>query len=312
MTYNTKNTTLVFVFASILMLMPFGSGNVFGEEMDASLNGSCGFTTSDAGGIDFGSFDSTDDAATVGEVDAEFPALNGTTSSARVSVSVGDWYGTGTRATGSITLDDAHDSFTYSAGLIVIDVPASQVTVGSYTYIATDTVTSGSAFYIGGTDAQDASELASLIRSTDSENFNVSTGGTDTVSVEYITRGTPGNSIVLSENSEGTTIITADASGDTTSNLLSGAVDTPQIIMNGDITKFTWDITGAQDTSYNNKTAIDTVDVSQEVLGGTDPSSSLFLAIMIDPSSATFTNLPYDGALTQEITITVESACDGT
>ncbi len=294
---NKQNTIAVFAFAALLMAMPLATGNVYGEEMDANLNASCGFSTANAENINFGSFSSTDVAATVGEEDAVFGAIAGSTASARVSVTVGDWYGTGTRATGTITLSSVSATDT--------------VTVGTNTYTAVAGSASTLQFSIDGTDAADATALASIIRSTDSSNFNVSTGGSSTVDVQYIPRGTAGNSVVLSETGDG--MVTKDSTS-AIATALSGASDTVQKIMAGDTTKFTWSSTATQDTTYANKVAVTTVSTAQEILGGTDPNGSLYLAIMIDPSSATFetANLPYDGALTQLITITVESACDGT
>jgi len=294
MTYKTN--TVVFAFAAMLMVMPLANSNAFGEEIDASLDADCGFTVTSAENINFGSFGAADNALAVGEEDAVFPSVLGTTASAIVSLSVADWFGTGTRATGTIELTGA-------------TVSTDTVTVGSNTYLPVASTTSGLNFDNRGDDIADAKELAIAIRAQDS-NFNVSTSGTSTVSVEYKTRGTGGNTIELSE--VGTNIVTKDSGDVTTTNVVNGASSTPQKIMDGDTTKFTWDKTAAQNTSYLNKVGVITVGTPQEVMGSTVPGGNVHLAIMIDPASATFSNLPYDGPLTQAITITVNSACNGT
>lgn len=291
MTYNNKNTSIVFAFAFLLMVMPFATGNAFAAEMDANINSLCGFTTTSAESINFGAFDPSQDAATVGEEDAEFPAVSGATASARVQVTFEDWFGTGTRATGSVTLVNVVDTET--------------ITVGTNAYTATTGASSGTSFNINGDDAADALELANQIRTTDAATFAVSTASTNTVTINAVTRGTAGNSLVLEETAGDVGTLLSGAT-------LAGANDTPILIMDGETTKFTWSSSAAQSTTYAAKSAITTLGVSQEVLGGTDPAGSVHLALMIDPASAVFSNLPYDGAITQTITITVESACDGT
>lgn len=288
MTNNTKNTTIVLAFTALMMAMPLATGYAFAEEMDANLNAECGFTTTSAGSINFGAFSLDDTASAVGEEDASFPPVAGSTASARVQVTFADWFGTGTRATGTLTL--------------VSVAAAETVVVGTQTYTAISGAPGALQFDISGDDAADALSLATIIRTTDNANFKVSNAGTNVVSLVAVTRGTAGNALTLT----GDTGVTASAA------TLTGASNTPQLIMDGETTKFTWDITGAQTTTYANKVGITTLESSQEVLGGTNPAESLYLAIMIDPASATFSNLPYDGPLTQTITITVESACDGT
>lgn len=288
MTKKAKNTTIVFAFAALMMALPFATGTAYAEEMDANLNAECGFTTTSAGSINFGSFSLDDDAATVGEEDAVFPPVAGSTASARVQVTFADWFGTGTLASGTLTLVSVGDT--------------ESVTVGSNSYIAVAGAAGAGEYTIDGDDVADAAALAALIRSTDSANFKASTAGTNVVTIVPTLRGDAATANAL----------TLTGSAGATAVGFSGASDTPQIIMDGETTKFTWDITGAQSTTYAAKSAIVTLGSSQEILGGTDPAENIYLALMIDPASATFSNLPYDGPLTQEITITVEAACDGT
>jgi hypothetical protein len=288
MTYNNKNTFIVFAFAALMMAMPFATGNAFAEEMDASLNSSCGFTTTSAESINFGAFSATDNASTVGEEDAVFPAVVGATTSARVQVTFADWFGTGTRAAGSLTLVNVADAET--------------VDIGTQTYTATTSASSGTSFNINGNDAADALELANQVRITDSANIRVSTTGSNTLTLQAENRGTAGNSLTLTESvGDAGTVLTG----------FSGAVDTPQLVMDGETTRFTWSSSSAQTTAYAAKDTITTLGTSQEVLGGTDPAGSVHLALMVDPATAVF-GASYDGPITQTITITVESACDGT
>jgi hypothetical protein len=288
MTLQKKNAIIVFAFTALMMAMPFATGTVFAEEMDANLNSVCGFTTSSAGSVNFGSFNADADAATVGEEDVVLPPLVGSTASARVQLTFADWFGTGTLATGTLTL----------LGMAATET----VVVGSETYTAVSGAAGANEFDIDGNDIADATNLAAVIRATDAANFKVSTAGTAVVTIDSVVRGTAGNSLTLTGDTGAT------ASGAT----LAGGSATPQLIMDGETTKFTTSIVAAQDTTYAAKTAITTLGTSQEVLGGTNPAANIHLALMIDPASATFSNLPYDGPLTQTITITVEAACDGT
>jgi hypothetical protein len=288
MTFTKTNATFVIAFTALMMAMPFATGTVFAEEMDASLNAACGFTTASAGSVDFGTFAATENAASVGEEDVVLPFVVGSTASARVQLTFADWFGTGTRAAGTLTL--------------VSVAAAETVVVGTQTYTAVAGAPGALQFTIDGNDAADALSLATIIRSTDAATFKVSTAGTNVVSLVAQVRGTGGNALTLTGD-------TGATASDTT---LTGASATPQLIMDGETTKFTPSIVSAQTTTYAAKTAITTLGTSQEVLGGTNPAANIHLALMIDPASATFSNLPYDGPLTQTITITVEAACDGT
>ncbi len=297
MTYKIKNATIVFAFAAVLLAWPMAASNVHADIVDANMNVECGFSTTNLAAVDFGNFVPTDTASTVGEEEIQLTG-NGA-SSARVFLTVEDWVTIGTRASGTITLlaADAADS----------------VTVGTQTYDAVASATSGTDWDQRGDDAADAFELASVIRATDAANFKVSTGGTAVVTVNTVARGTAANGAVLSEDTTGSTIITRDSAGVTTENDMDGAVSTALSIMNGDTTKFDILVGGTTTDTYANKRSITTVGTAEEVLGGTT-EENIFFALMIDPASATFAAaaLPYDGAVTQDITIAVDSACDGT
>lgn len=294
----------MFAFAALLLVWPVAISQANAEEIDASMSSTCGFTLGNIGtGVNFGAFDSGDDAAAVGEVEVELDFVADSFGSARVFVTVADWKTVGTRATGTIELTGATDTSSDS------------VTIGGETYDAHATTTAANQFDISGSDVDDAVELAAAVRLTDAANFAVSTVGTNVVTVETIARGTAQNTgTVLSEDTTGARIVTKDSTGTTTSNDMDGAVDTALTIMNGDTTKFDMNVGSSITDTYANKRSVVAVDASQAVLGGTDPTKNIFFALMIDPASATFTasSLPYDGAITQEITVTVEAACDGT
>ncbi|MCV0409924.1 hypothetical protein [Nitrosopumilus sp.] len=298
MTYNIKNATFVIAFAALMMTIPFATGTVFADEIDANLDANCGFSTSALAGLDFGSFTADQDAATVGEQEVQLTPVPDTVASARVSVTVDDWFGVGTRASGTITLASAAVGDT--------------VTIGTTDYDAIAGPTSGTNWDQRGDDIADAAELAAAIRGNEGTVYKVSTAGTNVVTVNTVSRGTAQNTVVLSEDTTGSTIITRDSAASTSTNVLNGAVDTPQLIMDGETTKFDMNVGSTASNTYNNLRSVITLGTAQEVLGGTNPAQNIFFALQIDPASATFSNLPYDGALTQEITVTVESACDGT
>jgi hypothetical protein len=268
--------------------MPFATGAVFAEDLDANLSATCGFSTSNIATVDFGTFSISDDADEVGEVEVQLAPVSGSSASARVSVTVADWFGAGTRATGTLTL----------SGMAVTET----VVVGSETYTAVSEAPGANEFDISGDDISDAANLAAVIRATDAANFKVSTAGTNVVTIDSVERGTAGNSLTLTGDTGAT------ASGAT----LAGASDTLQLIMDGETTKFDMNVGSTISDTYANKRSVITLETAQEVLGGTNPAENIFFALMIDPESATFSNLPYDGPLTQTITVTVESACDGT
>lgn len=289
MTYNAKNSTIVFAFVAMMMAAPLSISNAFGDEIDANMDNTCGFDTSSLAGLDFGTFDPTDsESGNALEQEVQLTPVTDTSASARVQITVADWFGVGTRASGTLTM-----SSDIGAGIDVV--------LGSNTYSSISGATSGLNFQSDGNAVADAQELATAIRAADST-VNVSTSGTNVVTIENIIRGTAGNSVTLT----GAVGVTAS---DTT---LTTGDNTPQLIMDGETTKFDLNVGSTASDTYANKVAVVTLGSSQEVLGGTDPEQNIFIAMEIDPVTATFQNLPYDGPLTQEITITVETACDGT
>jgi hypothetical protein len=301
MTYNTKNATIVIAFAAVLLAWPMAAQNAFaGDIVDANMNAECGFSTTNLASLDFGNFVPTD-SESGNALEQEIQLDQNGASSARVLITIEDWVTIGTRASGEIeilgapTLDD-------------------EVVVGAKTYLAKTTGATGQQFDIGATNAETALNLATAIRTEDAANFKVSTAGTAIVTVNTVARGTALNTgTVLSEDTAGARIETRDSGDVTTTNDMDGAVDTALTIMDGDTTKYSILVGSTATSAYGAKVPILTVGAAQEALGGTT-EENIYLALEIDPATATFNAaaLPYDGAITQDITIAVDAACDGT
>jgi len=302
MTYNIKNITIVFAFAALMLAMPLATPNVQAETVDANLGGLCGFTTSGIESLDFGTFTRTDSESGDGlEEVITLGAIGTNTMSTRVSITVADWFTTGTGATGTIQITDNG-----------LTADSDTVTVGAKTYTAKTSGATGTQFDIGANAVETAKNLATAIRTQDAANYRVSTGGTDIISLETVAKND--NDDVLSENTSGAKIETKDGSASTSTNVLNGGTSTPTLIIDGETTKFAFSKTSSPTGAYSGKVSTVTLGSPQEVLGSTTPANGIFMAIEIDPATATFNAaaLPYTGPITQLITITVEAACDGT
>jgi hypothetical protein len=302
MTYKIRNISIVFAFAALMLAMPLATPNAQAETVDASLGGICGFTTTNLDSADFGTFVRTDSESGNGlEESITLTAGATNTASARVLVTVADWFTTGTGAKGTIQITDNG-----------LTADTDSVTVGAKTYLAKATGAAGDQFNIGANAVATAQNLATAIRASDAATYRLSTGGTDTISLETVAKFD--NNDPLSENTAGARIVTKDAGAVTTSNVLNGAVDTAVLIIDGENTKFAFSASADPTGSYSSKVSTVTLETAQEVLGGTVPANNVFMTIEIDPATATYNAaaLPYIGPITQLITISVESACDGT
>lgn len=302
MTYKTRNISIVFAFAALMLAMPLATPNAQAETVDANLGGICGFTTTNLESADFGTFIRTDsESGNALEEEITLTAGATNTASARVLVTVLDWFTTGTGAKGTIEITDNG-----------LTGDTDSVTVGAKTYLSKATGAVGDQFNIGANAVATAQNLATAIRASDAANYRVSTGGTAIISLETVAKND--NNDVLSENTGGAKIVTKDASAVTTSNVLNGAVGTPVLIIDGETTKFAFSASSSPTGDYSGKTSTVTLGTAQEVLGGTIPANNVFMTIEIDPATATYNGaaLPYIGPITQLITISVESACDGT
>jgi len=302
MTYKIRNISIVFAFAALMLAMPLATPNAQAETVDANLGGICGFTTTNLESADFGTFTRIQSEDTTDFEEAiTLTAGASNTASARVLITVADWFTTGTGATGTIQITDNG-----------LTADTDSVTVGAKTYLAKTTGASGDEFDIGANAVATAQNLATAIRASDSANYRLSTGGTDTITLETVAKND--NNDVLSENTGGARIETKDSAASTGTNVLNGAVSTPVLIIDGENTKFAFSASSSPTGAYSSKVSTVTLGTAQEVLGGTVPANNVFMTIEIDPDSATYNGaaLPYIGPITQLITISVESACDGT
>lgn len=301
MTYNVKNTTIVFAFAAVLLAWPMAAQNAFaGEIVDANMNAECGFSTTNLGGMDFGNFVPSD-SESGDALEQEIQLTGNGASSARVLITFEDWKTVGTRASGEIEI-------------LLAPLVDDEVVVGAKTYLAKASGATGQQFDIGATIQETATNLATAIRTEDSANFKVSNAGTEIITVNTVARGTAENTgNELSEDTGGVRIETRDSGDVTTSNDMDGAVDTALTIMNGDTTKYSILVASTATSAYSAKVDVITVGAAQEALGGTT-EENIFLALEIDPATATFNAaaLPYDGPITQDVLIEVDSACSGT
>lgn len=300
MTYKIKNITIVFAFAAMMLAMPLAIPNAQAETVDANLGGVCGFTTTALESADFGTFTRLQSEDTTDFEEAiTLTAGASNTMSARVLVTVADWFTTGTGATGT-------------AEFLLQPEVDDELVVGAKTYLAKAGGAAGDQYNIGANIVETALNAATAIRASDSANYRLSTAGTATISFETVAKND--NNDVLSEDTGGVRIETKDSTASTVNNILSGAVSTPVLIIDGENTKFAFSSASSPSGAYSAKVATVTLGTAQEVLGGTVPANAVFMTIEIDPDSATYNAaaLPYVGPITQLITVSVESACDGT
>lgn len=279
----TKNTTIVFAFAAMLMAMPLANSNAFGDG-SSDLDNVCGFTTTNP--FSFGDFAN---GATVTEQTVSFPAVASTTGSAIFTVAATDWIGDGDRSSGTMTITTSTDAQT--------------VIVGGITYTAKDSPSTGTEFQSTASGAvASAQSLAEKVRANDST-MRATTDGANIVTFAAETRGSGGDSKTLTAG----TSTSVAVSGAT----LSGGGSNAVKHMEGEVTKFkiTSDGTSSSGVAYASKTAFNVAGVTKDMIGSTDPDNSLAISLEITGVS-TVINLPYDGPLTQTLTFTV--ICDGT
>lgn len=283
MTFKTKNTTIVFAFAALLMVMPLANSNAFGDG-SSDLDNVCGFTTTNP--FSFGDFAK---GSTVTEQTVAFPAVTDTTGSARFTVSATDWIGDGDRSSGTMTITTVAEDET--------------VVINAITYTAKDSPSGAAEFLSTATNALDSAQsLADKVRANDAT-VRTSTSGTTIVTIVAETRGSGGDTKTLTAG----TATSVAVSGATLANGGSNTIKH----MEAEVTKFdiTSDGSSSASTAYASKQAFNVAGVDKEMIGGTDPDNSLDISLEIT-GVGTVINLPYDGPLTQTLTFTV--TCDGT
>lgn len=280
MTYNTKNTTIVFAFAALLMVMPLANSNAFGDG-DANLDPSCGVTTTN---IDMGSFSIGADGTEV-----ETSWVTGGAVAGTLEVTAGDWLGVGTLSTGVITLTN----------VISTDI----VTINGLAYTGVASGATEGQFNIGGDDIITATNLASSI------NADTRTGVT--VVAQDLTSESTGNVVIVRATVLGTTgnsidLVSSDSTMVVDAATLTDAEASGVTHMESTATKYaiTTDGTSSTGTSYAGKTALDADTVLKVLTSTVDPAQNVRISMHIS-GDGTLINLPYSGALTQTLSFTV-------
>lgn len=286
MTYQIKNTSIVFAFAALMMAMPLVNSNAFGDG-SSDIDNVCGFTTTNP--FAFGDFAM---GSTVTEQTVSFPAVADTTGSARFTVAATDWIGAGDRSSGTMTITTVSEDET--------------VVVGGITYTAKDAPAGAAEFAssdgAGQTTATSAQSLADKVRTNDAT-VRASTIGTNVVSFAAETRGSGGDTKTLTAGTATSVAVSAAT--------LANGGDNAVKHMEAEVTKFaiTSDGSSSATVNYATKVAFNEAAVTKDMIGSTDPDNALSVSLEITGVS-TVINLPYDGPLTQTLTFTV--ACSGT
>ena len=294
MTYNIKNMSFVFVFAAMLMAMPFATGTAFAETTTALIAGSCGYNVPST--LAFATI-TPGTTTTLSASFTDWSVVTDKNGSSRILVEGSEWVGLGDRAQAKITITQIDED--------------ENVVVRGVTYLAKDTPVGATEFQstTGATAIQSAESLASKIRANDSL-LRLSTGGTNVVTIQAETAGNALTQNDYTFTSTGTTV-TLDPSD----NSFGGGalnVDTHLVAENTH-----YDITtdgSAADTTYATmsafKTAVDAAVAPQEMIGGTDVNFPLKVNLAIKVDAGALINLPYEGTITQTLTFTI--TCDGT
>lgn len=297
MTYTKRNLSLVIAIGAIMAFIPLASNpNAFAEtsETTAVIVGSCGYNVPVSAAFATITPGTT---TTLAVTFADWTVVADKNGSSRILIEAEDWDGLGDRAEGTITIT------TIAEDQVVV--------VNTVTYTAKDAPGAAPEFQstTGATTAQVAESLAAAIR-TDPL-IRSSSANTNVVTVQAETRG---NGLSLAQNdyiltSTGTSVALLPADGS-----LGGGGGNVAQHLPAENTRY--DITTdntAPSTTYSTMSAFKTealADVTPlEIIGGTDVTNPLKVSLAIDVTTA-LTNLPYEGQITQGITVTI--TCNGT
>lgn len=259
MTYNTKNTTIVFAVAAMLLVMPIAASNAYGDTVITNVGETCGFSISPA--ATFGAI--TRGASSITEQSVVFTPTGGSTGLGVISVVASDWVGDGTRSSGTIT---------------VVGVATGEIfTINAVPYTAGATESTPT-FTFGGTDIEDAASLARVINAgSDTANVRAYTSGTNVVTIEAETRGSAADSFNLLEGiTDAGTLVSA-------STLTGGGLSITSHIQ-GETTKFNMvaDDGTSSGVAYASKTKsmpVASESTPQEMLGGIDTTKNVNLSL---------------------------------
>lgn len=276
MTYNTKNTIIVFAFTAILMAMPFAAQNA--HAADIVISGTCGVTvTGGSVGIDFGTLAPSAESAEI----TVTVVTTGTVSGGNFQISATDWTSIGTTATGYILLDT----------VIITDA----VTINSETFTGHATNQNANEFVVGGTDVISATNLATSINANSSVDVTA-LASEDSV---LLRSGT-----VDSAGEYGMT--TTDSTITLSAATLTGSTAPSAVIIQSELTKFDVTNTGTAPvtSAYSGKTALDVAGVNDIVISGIDVSQDVILLMQVQ---ATLDDAAFVGGVTQ--TLTFNAVC---
>lgn len=200
MTYNTKNTTYVFVLAAMLMAMPFATVTANATTTSGgNIDATCGITAPTS--IDLGSITAGSTSSEVAVTLATTGTLTGT-----IDLKTTDWTGSGAKAIGSIT--------------VLTTAVGDTVTINSHIY--TGAATAGTnIFDADGTTSATATSLAAIINAKGAQTVAEAYGTND----NEVTAIATNNVVLLYADDVGASpnAITL-ATSDTSAFTLSGAV----------------------------------------------------------------------------------------
>ena len=279
---NLKQTTFVFAFAALLFVMPLATPNAVATEGQANLLATCGFDIPPAI-IDMGTLIAGSDGSEV-----EVTLIHAGSGSTYLEVVPLDWFGTGVNSTGTIIINSPVDGDIVSIGDTHYEANGSGSNVN---------------FAIGsGATANDdtATNLAAAINGeTATTNITATFSGNE-VYVEYGTPSTAGD-VDFDATTNGSGII---VSGST----LTGGTD-PEVHLDASVTKYDYVNNGATALVTSDYTA-DKVSVgassnTHEVFATSDPDHNVVIQFQLS-ADGTLLNMPYSGALTQDLTFTYD------
>lgn len=178
MTSKTKNTTIVFAFAALLLVMPLSAGSVYAQVGGSGeINPSCGIVSPSSinlGGVSVG-------ATSLGEVKISIPTE--ATIPGTFELTSTDWVGVGKKATGS---------------LIIIDDPTGKtITINGQPFLGGDGTIGEGQFDVGSSTSDAATNLATAIN-TDAQSNTGEFGS----SIE-VTAFAVDNAVLLTANQAG-------------------------------------------------------------------------------------------------------------
>jgi hypothetical protein len=285
----TKNRTIVFAFAALLMAMPFATGNVYATthqndtlEGTANLKGFCGIAVPPT--IVFGDI-------APGVISEEFEASiytgDSSLSGIEISATASDWTGTDV-VTFAELIHDGTAEIPEGFEIVITDG------VNTERFIAKDDPTSSTnGFDISGDAERDFTNLKDIL---DESSLIVIVDSNDPVPTKIVMEPyILGDYEKISITPSDTSLVVAKQFS------LDGSI--PAVHLKASVTKFVVDITDYVNTdlTYAEKTSMSTSSVI--LTSEATPKSDTVLVLQIS-TIGTLENMPYTGILTQTLTFT--------